>query len=339
MKKTLKKMFTAGMIMIFGLLISSCGGTDGNNARTADGRLKIAATTTFVGETVARVGGEQVELTVLLEPGQNPHAYQPTPQDLARVADARLLFVNGFQLEGFVDDLVASAGRSLQVVEVSEGIDPLLVSGDGHDHEHEEEAEHDHDEETGHDHQEEAGHEKKGSEFGQDPHVWFDPNNVILWVDNVADALAEADPAHAEDYQQNAEAYRQELLALDSWIRETVAEIPSEDRKLVTDHTAFGYFVEEYGFQQVGAVTPAPTTEAETSGKQLAELIDLIRSEEVKAIFVGMDFDPTLSERVAEDTGVELVPLYFGSLTQGGNADTYLEFMRYNVEAIVEALQ
>jgi ABC-type Zn uptake system ZnuABC Zn-binding protein ZnuA len=107
----------------------------------------------------------------------------------------------------------------------------------------------------------------------------------------------------------------------------------------VTDHTVFGYFVEEYGFTQIGAVIPAQTTEAETSGQQLAYLIDIIREEEVKAIFIGVDFDPTLSQMVAKDTGVDLIPLYFGSLSAGAPAGTYLTFMRHNVKTIVNALR
>ncbi len=143
----------------------------------------------------------------------------------------------------------------------------------------------------------------------------------------------------ADTYLDNAAAYREELNELDGWIRDQVALIPLENRELVTDHMVFGYFVEEYGFTQIGAVIPAQTTEAETSGQQLAYLIDIIQEEEVKAIFVGVDFDPTLSQIVAEDTGVDLVPLHFGSLSAGTPAGTYLTFMRHNVKTIVNALQ
>jgi len=201
-----------------------------------------------------------------------------------------------------------------------------------------EDADHDHDEDADHDHGEDADHDQGTNGLGQDPHVWFDPNNVIIWGENIAEALAEEDPERAALYRENAQGYQEELRDLDSWIRTQVDQIPPGSRKLVTDHTSFGYFAQEYGFEQVGAVIPAPTTEAETSGQQLAELIDTIRDQGVDVIFVSADTDPALSERVAEDTGAEVIPLYFGSLTAGEPADTYLKFMRYNVKTIVQAL-
>jgi ABC-type Zn uptake system ZnuABC Zn-binding protein ZnuA len=215
---------------------------------------------------------------------------------------------------------------------------------DGHDHQegesHEDEGSesHGHEEEEGHGHEEGEGHAHHHE--GVDPHVWFDPTNVMVWVDNIQETLTRLDPANEDRYQENAQTYRDQLDELDSWIRDQVSQIPEENRYMVTDHTVFGYFAEEYGFNQVGAVIPAATTEAEPSGKHLAELSDTIHEYDVKAIFVGIDFDPNLSQRIAEDTGVKLVQLYFGSLTKAdGPAGTYIEFMRYNVEAIVEALR
>ena len=286
----------------------------------AGDKLKVVATTSFVGDVVGVIAGEAVELTVLLEPGQNPHSYQTAPQDMVNVSEADLIFVNGLGLEEFLDDLIAGTGNAAAVIMVSEGILPL------------ERAEQDHDDEN-----QEGDEGHNGSD--QDPHVWFDPNNIIIWTEHIAVALAEKDPENADTYLENAAAYREELKELDGWIRDQVTLIPLENRELVTDHMVFGYFVEEYGFTQIGAVIPAQTTEAETSGQQLAHLIDIIQEEEVKAIFIGVDFDPTLSQIVAEDTGVDLVPLYFGSLSAGEPAGTYLTFMRHNVKTIVNALK
>ena len=279
--------------------------------------LQVVATTTFIADVVGRVAGDEVDQWTLLEPGQNPHSFQPTPRDMILVSEADLIFVNGLGLEEFLDDLLAGADSSAAVVVVSDGISSL--ENEGHDHESDEES-----------HQE---------QMGQDPHVWFNPNHVKIWVENMTMTLVDNDPKKAEIYQSNAEAYLNELDQLDGWIREQVDLIPPENRKLVTDHATFGYFAEEYGFTQMGALIPAMTTEAETSGGQLAELVDRIQNEQVKAIFVGIEMDPTLSKRIAEDTDVQLVPLYFGSLTDGGPAGTYLDFMRYNVTQIVEALK
>lgn len=317
-------------VMVLPLLVG-CAPT----SPSPDGELQVVASTTFVGDTVRQIVGDEVDLSVLLEPGQNPHAYQSTPQDLARVAEADLFFVNGFQLENFLDDLVEGSGNAGAVVVVSEGIEPVRI--DDLDQDHGESA--DHEEDADHDPGEDDDHDHAVNGLGQDPHVWFDPNNVIIWVENIAEALAEEDPERAAWYRENAQGYQEELRDLDSWIRTQVDQIPPGSRKLVTDHTSFGYFAQEYGFKQVGAVISASTTEAETSGQQLAELIDTIRDQGVEVIFVSADTDPALSERVAEDTGAEVIPLYFGSLTAGEPADTYLKFMRYNVKTIVQALK
>jgi ABC-type Zn uptake system ZnuABC Zn-binding protein ZnuA len=305
-----------GIIILLGTLLSACSaGTDPSLAEDA-GPLEIVATTTFIGEVAARISGDAARVTVLLEPGQNPHAYQPSPQDMVRISSADILFSNGFGLEEFLGNLLAAADNPGIVVEVSQGIDPLVLDANT---QLEGDADH--------------------TQGGIDPHVWFDPNNLIVWTENITAALVDADPDNAQLYRTNAAQYRSELEELDSWIRDQVAAIPAENRELVTDHTSFGYFADEYGFQQIGAVIPAVTTEAETSGKQLAGLMETIREYDVKAIFVSMDTDPTMAEIVAEDTGVPLVPLYFGSLTEGGPADTYRDFMHYDVGAIVAALK
>lgn len=323
--------------------------------------LSVLATTSFIGDTVQQIAGDRVALNILLEAGQNPHAFQPAPRDLVLAAEADLIFANGLELESFLDDLMEGAENEEALVIVSREITPLMAV-DGHDHDHEEgedhsegeheedqhadeahtEEEHEEDHQDGDDHSEEEHKEDQHADedhSGADPHVWLDPNNLISWVDVITAELVRLDPENTEFYRENASKYQEELGDLDLWIEEQVAGIPEENRELVTDHTAFGYFAEEYGFEQIGAVIPAPTTEAETSGMQLAELMETIAEYEVRAIFVSADIDPELSRRVAEDSGVDLVPLYLGSLTDGGPADTYLEFMRYNVSSISAALQ
>jgi ABC-type Zn uptake system ZnuABC Zn-binding protein ZnuA len=175
---------------------------------------------------------------------------------------------------------------------------------------------------------------------GADPHVWFDPHNVIVWTHNVAHTLSGLDPGHAGTYQANADAYEAELRALDGWIREQLAQVPEENRQLVTDHTVFSYLAHRYGFEQIGAVFPGYSTLAEPSAQDLAALQDAIEEFDVQAVFAGLTVNPDLAERVAEDTGTQLVFLYVGSLSEpGGPADDYLSFMRYNVSAIAEALR
>jgi ABC-type Zn uptake system ZnuABC Zn-binding protein ZnuA len=162
---------------------------------------------------------------------------------------------------------------------------------------------------------------------------------VIAWTHNVAHALSALDPDNAVVYEASGSAYEAELKELDAWIREQLAQVPEKNRKLVTDHATFSYLAQQYGFQQLGAVFPGYSTLAQPSAQDLAELEDRIREFDVRAVFVGLTISPDLAERVADDTGVQLVFLYSGSLSEpGGPADDYLSFMRYNVSAIAEAL-
>jgi ABC-type Zn uptake system ZnuABC Zn-binding protein ZnuA len=334
MKKSIQFSNIVGFLILLGIVLSACNPLDNTSQPEPNSELKIVVTTTFIADVVGQVVGETLDITVLLEPGQNPHSYQPTPQDMVLVSQADLIFVNGLDLEEFLDDLLEGSDTEADVVVVSDGIQPLAGLEDHDDHEEE-----DHGDQEREDHDDQEGEDHDDHEGGYDPHVWFDPNNVITWTENIVAALSALDPEHASEYQTNGQAYLAELIALDSWIQGEIERIPQENRELVTDHTSLSYFAEQYGFTQVGAVIPALTTEVETSGQELAGLIDIIRETETKAIFIGIDFDPTLAEQVAEEAGVDLVPLYFGSLSAGEPAGTYLDFMRYDVNAIVSALQ
>lgn len=301
---------------------------------SSEGKLKVVATTTttIVGDVVAQVGGDLIELSILLPVGTDPHGFDPSPQDVAKVADADVVFANGAGLEEFLDNLIESAGASEKVVHVSEGVDFVMFEGE-HDHDHEGE-EHEHEGED-HEHEGEEHHHDSA-----DPHTWLDPNNVLVWVHNIEHELSELDSDNADAYAANAEAYEAELKALDTWIVEQVGQLPDENRKLVTDHTLFSYFAAAYGFEQIGALIPGYSTLAEPTAKELAAIEDAIRELDVKAVFVGNTVNPALSERVAGDTGVQLVFVYTGSLSEaGGEADSYVAYMRYNTSAFVDALK
>ncbi len=294
------------------LMMSACSG--GPAAR--GDKLAVVATTTIVGDVVAQVGGDAISLAVLLPVGADPHVFDPSPQDMAKATDAGLIFANGAGLEAFLERLLENAGGAADVVYVSEGVAFIETAS----HENEKESAHTHE--------------------GVDPHTWTDPNNVLRWVDSIEAALVRRDPAHAAGYKANADAYRTQLRELDAWVREQVEQIPPENRKLVTDHETFAYFAQRYGFEQVGAVVSGYSTAAQPSARDLAALEDRIRAYGVKAVFVGSTVNPTLAQRVAEDTGVKLMFLYTGSLTApGGEADSYLNYVKYNVGAMVEGLR
>lgn len=298
---------------------AGCRAAPPDVAEDAAPGLRVVATTTIVGDVVRNVGGDRIELEVLLPPDSDPHAFQASPQDMVAVAEADVVFMNGLGLESFLEPMLESAADPERIVSVSEGIQPL--SGAGHDHEAEDDgAEHEDDE--------------------ADPHVWLNPSNVMVWADNVAAELSELDPAHAQTYVANADAYRATLEALDAWVWERVQAIPDGRRLLVTDHRTFAYFADRYGFEAADTVFPTTSTLAEPSAGELAALERRIEALGVPAVFVGTTVSPRLAERVASDTGAELVRLYTGALSgPDGPAATYEGMMRYNVDAIVEALQ
>lgn len=236
---------------------------------------------------------------------------------------------------------------------------------DEHDHDEdahdEDEDEHDHDEEEGHDgdedehdededehgHDEDA-HDEDEDEHGHDdhahgefdPHFWFDPIRVKVAVNELAERLADEDPAGAAVYRDNAAAYNAELDALHVWIQEQVAQIPAERRALVTSHDSFSYFAERYGFEVVGTVIPGLTTEREPSAQEIAGLVDTIRELGVRAIFAETTVGDAITQSVARETGASIATLYTGSLgAPGSGADTYIGMARANTLAIVEALR
>lgn len=304
MDKLLMKPGLLPALLVLMILTSACG--TGNTIPTD--QIPVVATTSILADVVSRVGGDLVAVTPLVPPGANEHEYQPSPRDIAAVTDAALVFEVGFGLEEFMETIIENAGTKVDPVFVSDGISTKAFSGaDEH--------------------------------YTADPHVWMDPANVIIWTRNITDALTAYDPAHAEVYATNSAAYIAELEALDAWISAEVEKIPAQNRQLVTDHMLFGYFAEKYGFSVVGAIIPSYSSGAEPSARELAELEDAIRDYNVTAILVGNTVNPALARRVAEDTGTQLVEFYTGSLSEpGGPASTYIEYMRFNVNAIVSAL-
>ena len=279
-------------------------------ATTSDGRpLRVVATTSLVGDAVARVGGEAIALTTLMPPGQDPHSYQPRAADLAAAADADLIFVNGWNLEeGLLRDLDAAGGAPL--VPVSAGIAPRPSSSDP---------------------------------TAADPHVWQDVANVMQWVESVAATLSEADPANAATYAANAAAYRAELAGLDRFVREQTATIPAERRVLVTNHDTLAYFAAAYDFRVLGSVLPGASTLAEATAANLAALAEAMAAAGVCSLFVETtaadQVARTLSEELDGCDEVRVLSLYSDALgPPGSGAESYVGMMRANVAIIVDAL-
>ncbi len=289
-------------------IVASCAG--GQTPRAE--RPRVIAVETFLVDIAQNVAGERLTVEALLPIGAEPHGYEPTPRDIARVAESDLLIVNGAGLEGFLEALLRDAGGHVQIVEASAGVSGRTPQ---------------------------AG--EAPFEGRPDPHFWLDPLRVVRYVENIRDALIRIDPEGAEEYTRNAEAYMARLQALDRWIREQVAAIPPERRLLVTNHESLGYFAERYGFRIVGTVLPGLSDEVSPSAQEVARLVEAIRAAGVRAIFLETGASPVLAQQVASEAGVAVVTeLYTHSLSApDGPAPTYIEMMRYNVRVIVQALQ
>lgn len=306
--------------------------------------LTAVATTNMIADVVGRVGGDMVVVTGLIPTGADPHSFTPTPRDLAGIAEADVVFVNGLGLEEAMTPMLDNVQGELPIVTVNQGLDPLAVDDDDADHDedgHGDEG-HEADEHGAEAHEtDEHGAEAHGHDHhGDDPHTWFDIDNVMHWVEVIEQTLSELDPDHAALYAENSAAYLAELDALAAELDALLAQLPADQRKLVTDHDSLGYFAHRYDFRIIGTVVPALSTLATPSAQQLAALQDQIATEQVQALFVGSTVNPDLAAQLAEDMGVPVVVIYTGSLSdEDGPAGTYLDFMRYNVAAIVEALQ
>jgi zinc/manganese transport system substrate-binding protein len=333
-------------------------------AQSEEDRLQVIATTTVIADVARSVGGERVDVHALIPPGSDSHTYTPTPRDVALIADADLVLINGMYLEETLVEIAEENARRAPVV-VSLGV-RVIASGGYHD---DDDDHHDDDDDghhssveyigvlgvdadcegSGHGHNDEADDQHNDDEHQDDdhdhgpcdPHVWMDPANVMIWAENIAAALTEIDPDHAEIYAANAESYIAELAALQEELEALVATLPHEDRVLVTNHDFMAYFAAAYDFEIVTTIIPGVTTVAEVDPRTLAELIDTLSHEGVTAIFAEISLPTGLAETVAAEVGheVAVVSLFSESLSAAdGPASTYIDYMRYNVTAIVEAL-
>ncbi|MDM8529369.1 metal ABC transporter substrate-binding protein [Anaerolineales bacterium HSG24] len=294
--------------------------------------LNVVATTNIVGDIVNSVGGTHINLTTLLPLGSDPHTYQPTPQDVAAVAEADIVFINGLGLEEFLTDLIENAGGEAVVVDLSVGLPDL--------EEHDEHNEHEENGEAGEDHDDDMEeHGAHGETEGHDPHIWFNPINVRAMVQQVENSLAELDPQHQTQYNANLENYESELNILDQWIFNKINTLSAKRKNLVMDHNVLNHYANRYGLGQINSIIPSYSSNTSPSAQELAELQNQIIEQKIRVIFVSATANMTLAERLAEDTGIKLIPLYTGSLgEEGSGAETYLDYMRHNTQMIVNGL-
>lgn len=277
--------------------------------------LEVLSSFSILSDFIAEVGGDRVHITTLVLPGEDAHNFQPRPSDARRLRDAKLVVASGLGFDPWMQRLARSAGYTGALVIASDGIEPIAAL-DAHDH----------------------GHGKEAHRDAIDPHAWQDVRKAAQYVANIARALAEADPAGAQTYQDNARRYQAELAALDAEIRQTLARIPPDRRKVVSGHDAFGYFSHAYGVRFLAPAGISNQSEASASG--VARLIRQLRKEQVPAVFVENIADPRLIERIRKESGARLGgTLYSDALSPpDGPAATYVAMMRHNLATLLSAL-
>jgi ABC-type Zn uptake system ZnuABC Zn-binding protein ZnuA len=265
--------------------------------------VKVVSFSAILTEIARTVGGDAVTVIGLVKPGVDPHEYQPTPGDLKQLAGARLILASGKHLEHYLDKLQAASGSDAVLLKVGDQLPSLAFSG---------------------------------GEHSEDPHWWQSVTNVERATRIVRDALVAADPASAAKFQKNAAASLAQLAALNRWIKQQVALLPRDKRELVTSHDAFQYFARDYGFKIYAIEGIDPDQEAST--RQVNDLIDVIRKEGVKAIFLEDTLNPKVSSQITRETGAKIGGTLYAD-GPGVDADTYEKMQRHNVTTIVEALK
>jgi len=290
------------ILFLAGLLIVSMPAAP----RAEAGRLPVVASFSILGDLVRNVGGDRIALTTLVGPDGDGHTFQPKPADAKAVGEARLVFVNGLGFEGWMPRLVKAAGGSAQIVAVTTGIATHTMTEEG--------------------------------DTVTDPHAWQSVANAKRMVANIRDALVAAEPADRTAFEANAKAYLARLDALEGEVRSAIASIPSDRRRIITSHDAFGYFATEYG---IAFIAPqGVSTETEASAKAVAAIIRQVKAEKIPAVFMETISDPRLLQRIAEETGAKIGgTLYSDALSkpeEGGG--TYIEMMRHNIREFVGAL-
>lgn len=275
----------------------------------ADDPMKVVASFSVIGDLVKNIGGERVAVSVLVGPNSDAHVYSPSPADAKAVGAARMMFVNGLGLEGWLPRLAASAGGKAQVVTVTNGVVALKMED-----------------------------EHKPGHMIADPHAWQSVANVKRYVVNIRDGLSGADPAGKATYDANAAAYLDKLSALEGDVIAAVKRIPADRRRIITTHDAFGYFSKAYGVEFISP--EGVSTEAEASAKDVAKIIRQIREQKIPAVFLENISDPRLIEQIARETGARIGgTLYSDALSPpDGPAATYLTMMRHNVGQLAVAL-
>ncbi len=291
------------------LLLIGASGLVTATPTLAEDRLPLVATFSILGDFVKNVGGDRVEVTTLVGPNGDVHVYLPTPADARKLSIAKLVFINGLGLEGWMTQLITASGTKAPIIVATKGVTPRDM-----------ENEHD------------------GRRMVPDPHAWQSIANARIYVANIRDGLTKVDPAGASTYGTNAKSYLDELDALEKEVRAAIGKIPIDRRKIITSHNAFGYFGDAYGMEFIAP--EGLSTDSEPSASGVAKLITQIRTQKILAVFLENVTDPRLMQQIAEESGAKIGGKLYSDALSGPNGPTrtYIELMRNNVREFDKAL-
>jgi zinc/manganese transport system substrate-binding protein len=269
-------------------------------------RLPVVASFSILGDLVANVGGDRIDLSILVGPDGDAHAFDPSPADARRVAAARIVIINGLGFEGWISRLADASGATPLIIEATKGLSSEMMEANG--------------------------------TRQIDPHAWQSVANARIMVANIRDGLIAADPGGTGTYKANALAYVALLDGLQADIKAGVARIPAQNRRIITSHDAFGYFAKAYGMTFIAP--QGVSTEAEASAKGVARIIRQIRQDKIPAVFLENIADPRLMARIAEETGAKIGGTVFSDALSkpGEGGATYIEMMRHNLKQFEDAL-
>ena len=275
----------------------------------AQSKISVVATFSIMADLVSNVGGDRVEVTALVGPNSDSHVFSPTPADAKKLAAAKVVFVNGLGLEGWMTRLVSASGSQAQTFVASTGIKTRKMEDDHHP-----------------------------GRMVTDPHAWQSIANAKIYVANIRDGLSKADPAGKSAYDANATAYLAKLDALEQEVKTVIGKIPADHRRIITTHDAFGYFGGDYGMEFISP--EGVSTDAQPSAKDMAKIIAQIRKQKIPAVFMENITDPRLMQQIAKETGAKIGgTLYSDALSDAkGPAGTYIDMMRSNVSELSKAL-
>jgi zinc/manganese transport system substrate-binding protein len=287
---------------LVGLALAASTALTQPSSAHAQGRLNVVASFSILGDFAKNVGGDRVEVSTLVGANGDVHVYTPAPADAKKIADAKLVIINGFGLEGWLPRLVQSSGSKARIVTATDGITPRIAGA------------------------------------APDPHTWQSVANAKIYVANIRDALVAADPADTAGFRANAEGYLADLDGLDREVKAAMASIPPDHRKVISTHGAFGYFAAAYGVEFIAPL--GVSTDSEASARDIAGIITQIRTAKIPAVFIENVSDPRLIQRISAETGARIGgTLYSDSLTgEKGEAPTYIDMVRHNIKALTDAL-